>query len=210
MLFFLLHIAISFFNRFFFSFFPSIYRVYRWNWIFLLFHGGQSLSQLPSQSKDPHRCERKKYKRQGIKKKNSNSLYLCISASDLLSLSSSQPVILLFLPLFWPLFWGKKQIFDSFCQCCVKFQNSTYKQDLLSLAVIKIEIHMKWQLVIYWSPTLGCHFVPAGKMLVSVSSVLRVWDWLEFIVQCGAVMSQHTLTNPADFLLICKTLTSTP
>lgn len=114
---FLLRISISFF--FFFSieffFLPphlSIRHVYRWNWIFLLFRGGQSLPQLPSQSKDPHHCERKKYKRQGIKK-NSNSLYLCISAFDLLSLSSPQPVILLFLALFWPVFRGKKQVFWS-------------------------------------------------------------------------------------------------
>lgn len=123
----------------------SIRRVYRWNWIFLLFHGGQLLLQLPSQSKDPHHCERKKYKRQGIKK-NSNSLYLCISAADLLSLSSTQPVILLFLALFWPLFWGKKQIFwILFAGAVWTFKIKCRNKIFFSVfSVIKIEIHIKW------------------------------------------------------------------
>lgn len=42
---------IFFLQKRFFSFFYLSFRlVYRWNWIFLLSHGGQSLQQLPSHS----------------------------------------------------------------------------------------------------------------------------------------------------------------
>lgn len=60
----------------------SLRLVYRWNWIFLLSHGGQSLQQLPSHSKVSPHCERKKYWGKSIKKKKKT-----VIASVSLSLS---------------------------------------------------------------------------------------------------------------------------
>lgn len=62
--------------------------VYRWNWIFLLSHGGQSLQQLPSHSKVPQHCEREKYRgRESIKKTVIASISLSLSLTCYLHLS---------------------------------------------------------------------------------------------------------------------------
>lgn len=77
----------------------SLRLVYRWNWIFLLSHGGQSLQQLPSHSKVSPHCERKKYWGSIKKKKTviasiSLSLSLTCDLHHLLGLLFSTLILL--------------------------------------------------------------------------------------------------------------------